>query len=59
MNKEQLTNKTMGMILYIIAIILIISWLIGFIGFGFGGIIHSLLVLAVVAIILNVIAHKV
>ena len=48
----------MGNILYIIAVILIIGWLIGFIGYGAGGIIHILLVVAVIAILLNIIQGK-
>jgi hypothetical protein len=47
--------NTMGRLLYIIAIILIIGWLIGFFGFHAGGIIHVLLVIALIAIILRVI----
>jgi hypothetical protein len=45
----------MGRLLYIIAVILIIGWLIGFLGFHAGGIIHILLVIALIAIILRVI----
>lgn len=45
----------MGNILYIIAVILIIGWLLGFFAFHVGGIIHVLLVIAVIAIILQVI----
>ena len=45
----------MGGLLYIIAVILIIGWLIGFFGFHAGGIIHILLVIALIAIILRVI----
>jgi hypothetical protein len=41
----------MGNLLYIIAVILIIAWAIGFIGYSAGGIIHVLLVIAVIAII--------
>jgi hypothetical protein len=48
----------MGNILYIIAVILIIGWAIGFIGFGAGWIIHVLLVIAVIAIILRVIQGR-
>jgi hypothetical protein len=43
----------MGNLLYIIAVILIIGWLIGFIGYGAGGIIHILLVIAIVAIVIR------
>ena len=45
----------MGSILYTIAIILIILWAIGFWGFNAGGLIHILLVIAVIAILLRVI----
>jgi hypothetical protein len=45
----------MGNILYIVAVILIIGWLVGFFAFNVGGIIHVLLVIAVIAIILQVI----
>lgn len=45
----------MGNILYIIAVILIIGWLLGYFAFHVGGIIHILLVIAVIAIILQVI----
>ena len=45
----------MGNILYIIAVILIIAWAIGFIGYSAGGLIHILLVIAVIAIILRLI----
>ena len=45
----------MRSILYIIAVILVISWAIGFIGYHAGGIIHILLVIAIISIILGVI----
>jgi hypothetical protein len=45
----------MGNLLYIIAVVLVISWAIGFLGFHAGGVIHLLLVIAVVAILLRVI----
>jgi len=45
----------MGNILYLIAVILIIGWAIGFIGFHAGGLIHILLVIAIIAVILRVI----
>lgn len=46
----------MGNLLYVIAVILVIIWAISFLG-GFydGGIIHVLLVIAIVAILLRVI----
>lgn len=45
----------MGNLLYIIAIILIIAWAIGFWGLNLGSLIHVLLVIAVIAIILRLI----
>jgi hypothetical protein len=48
----------MGNLLYVVAVILIIAWAIGFIGYSAGGIIHILLVIAVVAIILRVIQGR-
>jgi len=48
----------MGNLLYIIAVILIIAWLIGFIGYEAGGIIHVLLVIAIIAILLRVIQGR-
>ena len=49
----KLTN--MGNLLYIIAVILVIGWLIGFLGYHVGGIIHILLVIALIAVLLRVI----
>ena len=48
----------MGNLLYVIAVILIIGWLIGFVGYNLGGIIHILLVLAIISIILRVIQGR-
>lgn len=48
----------MGNLLYFIAVILVIGWLIGFVGFGAGGIIHILLVIAVIAIIFRIIQGR-
>jgi tryptophan-rich sensory protein len=45
----------MGNILYIIAVILVIAWAIGFIGLNAGGIIHILLVIAIIAVIFRLI----
>jgi Family of unknown function (DUF5670) len=48
----------MGNLLYIVAVVLIIAWAIGFIGYSAGGLIHVLLVIAVIAIIVRVIQGK-
>ena len=44
----------MGSLLYIVAVILIIGWILGFFAFHVGGIIHVLLVIAVIAILIRV-----
>ena len=46
----------MGNLLYVIAVILVIAWAIGFLGFQAGGIIHVLLVIAVIAVLLRIIS---
>ena len=48
----------MGSLLYIIAVILVIGWLIGFVGYGAGGIIHILLVIAIIAILFRIISGR-
>jgi len=48
----------MGNLLYVVAVILIIAWAIGFVGFHAGGIIHVLLVIAIIAVLLKVIQGK-
>jgi hypothetical protein len=48
----------MGNLLYFIAVILIIAWLIGLVGFHAGGIIHVLLVIALIAVIVRVIQGR-
>ena len=50
----------MGSILYVVAVVLIILWLIGYVGFGeaVGNFIHILLVLAVIAILIRVISGR-
>jgi hypothetical protein len=45
----------MSNLLYLIAVILIVAWAIGFLGYHLGGIIHILLVIALIAILLRVI----
>ncbi len=48
----------MGNLLYIVAVVLIIAWAVGFFAYSAGGIIHILLVIAVIAIILRVIQGR-
>jgi Family of unknown function (DUF5670) len=45
----------MRSILYLIAVILVICWAIGFLGYHAGGIIHVLLVIAIISLLLGVI----
>ncbi|HXD77136.1 MAG TPA: lmo0937 family membrane protein [Puia sp.] len=45
----------MGYLLYIIAVILVIAWAIGFFAYHAGGIIHVLLVIAVIVFLLRLI----
>lgn len=53
---HSLNLKTMGNLLYLIAVILIILWIFGAFISPFGGnLIHALLVIAIVAILLRVI----
>jgi hypothetical protein len=48
----------MGNLLYIIAVILIIGWAIGFFAYSAGGLIHVLLVIAIIAVILRIIQGR-
>jgi hypothetical protein len=45
----------MGNLLYIIAVVLIILWAVGYFAFSAGAIIHILLVIAVITILLRII----
>lgn len=45
----------MGNLLYIIAVILVIGWAIGFLGYAAGSIIHLLLVIAVILFLVRLI----
>ena len=44
--------------LYLIAVILIIGWLLGFFVFSAGGLVHILLVIAIIAILLRIIQGR-
>lgn len=48
----------MGNLLYVVAVILVIGWLIGFVGYSAGGLIHVLLVIAIIVVILRVIQGR-
>lgn len=45
-------------LLYVVAVILVIAWLVGLVGFHAGGLIHVLLVIAIIAVLLRVIQGK-
>ena len=46
-------------LLYIVAVVLIIGWLLGVFAYSAGGLIHILLVLAVVSVLLSLIRRGV
>jgi hypothetical protein len=48
----------MGNLLYILAVILIIGWAVGFFAYSAGSIIHILLVIAIIAIIFRLIQGR-
>jgi hypothetical protein len=48
----------MGNLLYTVAVILLVLWAIGYMGFNAGGIIHILLVIAIIAVLFRVIQGR-
>lgn len=48
----------MGNLLYVVAVVLIIAWAVGFLGLHAGGLIHILLVIAVIAVLVRVIQGR-
>jgi hypothetical protein len=48
----------MRYLLYIVAVVLIIAWAIGFVRYDAGGMIHILLVIAAIAVILRIIQDR-
>ncbi len=48
----------MGNLLYIIAVVLVIAWAIGFFAYSAGSMIHILLFIALVAILLKIIQGR-
>jgi hypothetical protein len=48
----------MGNLLYTVAVILLVLWAIGYVGFNVGGIIHILLVIAIIAVLFRVIQGR-
>jgi len=53
-----LTTTIMSSLLYIIAIILVIGWILGAFVYSVGGLIHILLVLAVIAVLFRLIGGR-
>jgi hypothetical protein len=51
-------TEIMSNILYIVAVILIILWAVGYMGFNAGALIHILLVIALIAILLRLIQGR-
>lgn len=48
----------MGNILYIIAVLLIVGWLVGYFAFSASSLIHILLVIAAIVILFRIIAGR-
>ncbi|MDC7999367.1 lmo0937 family membrane protein [Gilvibacter sediminis] len=48
----------MRSLLYLIAIVLVIGWALGFFVYSVGGLIHVLLVIAVIAVLLRLISGR-
>ncbi len=48
----------MGNLLYLIAVILVIGWAVGFFAYQATGLIHILLVIAIIAVLLNIIRGR-
>ena len=48
----------MGNLLYFIAVILIIVWAIGFLGFHAGSIIHAVLVIGIILFLVQIISGR-
>ncbi|TXC81667.1 lmo0937 family membrane protein [Luteibaculum oceani] len=48
----------MNSLLYVLSVILVIGWLVGFFALSLGGLIHILLVMALVAILLRLIRGR-
>ena len=45
-------------LLYIIAVIIVVTWALGFFVYGASGLIHLLLIIAVIAVVLRLIKGK-
>jgi hypothetical protein len=54
-NHYSTTIHFMSSLLYLIAVILIVGWILGFFVYSAGGLIHILLVFAIIALLMGVI----
>jgi len=48
----------MGNLLYVVAVILVILWAVGYLGYNSGGLIHILLVIALIAVLFRIIQGR-
>jgi hypothetical protein len=48
----------MGNLLYLLAVILVIAWAVGFFAYSVGSVIHILLVIALIAVIFRIIQGR-
>lgn len=48
----------MSNLLYLVAVILVIAWAIGFFAYSAGGLIHILLIIAIIAVLFRLIQGK-
>ena len=55
---DKSNHFTMENLLYIIAVVLVIGWLIGVFAYNLTGIIHVLLVLALISVLFNIIRGR-
>jgi hypothetical protein len=53
-----LKQTNMGNLLYFIAVILVIGWAVGAFYFSLGGLIHALLVIAIIAVLFRLIGGR-
>lgn len=48
----------MGNLLYVIAVVLLVLWAIGYFGMAAGGLIHLLIVLAIISVVFRLIQRR-
>ncbi len=48
----------MSSLLYLFAVVLILGWILGFLVMNVGGLIHILLVIAIIAVLLRIISGR-